>query len=118
MKKVVITSLAVLLVSPLVAGAQQLDQLTNLVESIRGIVDILIPLVFALAILFFFWGLAQFILAAGDESAASAGKSKMIWGIVAIAVMASIWGLVFFLQDNLGVQQYGAPSVDPLIPKP
>ena len=117
MKKAVIISVA-LLASPLLVGAQQLDELTGLVVAVRGIVDILIPLVFALAILFFFWGLAQFILAAGDESAASAGKSKMIWGIVAIAVMASIWGLVFFLQDNLGVEQFGAPPVNPLIPQP
>jgi hypothetical protein len=67
--------------------------------------------------LFFFWGLAQYILNSGDPTAQAEGRNKMIWGIVALFVMAAIWGLVKFLGDNLGITQQGAPAVGPLIPR-
>ncbi|PIR38243.1 MAG: hypothetical protein COV34_01350 [Candidatus Zambryskibacteria bacterium CG10_big_fil_rev_8_21_14_0_10_42_12] len=110
MKKAVITSL-MLGAMPFIASAQ-LENIEDIVVSIGDIIDLLVPIVFALAILYFFWGLAQFILASGDETARAEGRQKMIWGIVAIAVMASIWGLVFFLQDAVGVSRVDAPSID------
>lgn len=116
MKKAVITSLLVAGL-PFIANAQELGNIRDIVLALRSIIDILIPLVFALAILYFFWGLAQFILAAGDEAAASSGRSKMIWGVVAIAVMASVWGLVYFLQDAFEIRREGAIDVDVLIPR-
>lgn len=116
MKKAVITSLLVAGL-PFIANAQELGNIRDIVLALRNIIDILIPLVFALAILYFFWGLAQFILAAGDESAAASGRSKMIWGVVAIAVMASVWGLVYFLQDAFEIRREGAIDVDVLIPR-
>ena len=58
---------------------------------------------FALALLFFLWGLAKYIFAAGNEEAKESGKRIMIWGIIALFIMASVWGIVAFLQDLFGV---------------
>ena len=41
----------------------------------------------------------------------------MIWGVVILFVMASVWGLVHFLGAALGVEQTSAPAVKPLIPR-
>ncbi len=60
-----------------------------------------IPIVAGLALLFFFWGLAKFILKADDETAREEGKQVMKWGIVALFVMVSVWGIVAFLQEDL-----------------
>jgi undecaprenyl pyrophosphate phosphatase UppP len=88
--------------SPVIASAQ-LGNVTNLIESVRNIIDILIPLVAALALLYFFWGLAQFILNSGSDDAKTEAKNKMIWGIVALFVMVSVWGLVRWLGEAIGV---------------
>ncbi len=90
---------------------------TNIVTPIGRIINLLIPIVFALALLYFFWGLAQYILASGDPTAQESGRNKMIWGIVALFVMASVWGLVRFLGTAIGVNQDAAPSVNPIIPR-
>jgi hypothetical protein len=58
-----------------------------------------------LAILFFFYGLALYILKAGDPEAAAEGKSIMIWGILALFVMTSIYGIIGFLQRSSGTDQ-------------
>ena len=101
MKKVIIGAA---LFAPAFAFAQQLSNVTSLIQSVRNIVDILIPLVAALALLYFFWGLAKFILASGDEEARANGKHIMIWGIVALFVIVSVWGLVRYIGDAIGVQ--------------
>ena len=57
-------------------------------------VQTLTVLAVALALLFFFWGLAQFILKSGDAASHEEGKNKMVWGVIALFVMVSIWGIV------------------------
>lgn len=81
----------------------KLGNVESFVKDIGDIIDVAIPIVFALALLFFLWGLAKYIFAAGNEEAKDAGKRIMIWGIIALFVMASVWGIVAFLQDVFGV---------------
>lgn len=99
---------------PLVSFAQ-LGNLSNLVTSIGGIVNQIIPILFALALLGFFYGLVMYIF--GKEDNKEQAKKTMIWGIVALFVMASVWGLVAWLGTAVGVDQDTAPTVDPLIPR-
>lgn len=73
-----------------------------------------IPIVMSLAVLAFFWGLAKFILNAGSEEARDEGKNVMKWGIVALFVLVSVWGIVAFISnDILGF----TPSGYPLLPE-
>ena len=74
-----------------------------------------IPIVFALAIIYFFWGIVQYIRGAGDPAKASEGKSIMIYGVIAIAVMVSLYGLVTWLQDTLGINTT-ATIILPIVP--
>jgi len=61
----------------------------------------IIPLIFALAIAAFVWGVVNFFIIGADEEAKrSQGKQFMIWGIIALAVMLSVWGLVKILGDT------------------
>jgi hypothetical protein len=103
---------ASVVVAPVLAsaatGEANLTFFSTLATQVGGIVGILITI--AAAILFFFWGLAKFILSAGDEEAKDAGKRIMIWGILAIAVMASIWGIVAWLQSATGVDGTVGPA--------
>jgi hypothetical protein len=77
-------------------------------------VNLLIPIVFAVALLVFFWGLVMYIFGKEDDKAQA--KKTMIWGVVALFVMASVWGLVAFIGSAVGVGQDAGPSVSPLIP--
>ena len=99
MKKIL--AIGVLLFAPLSASAQQLGNLGNLVEQLGRIIDKLIPIVFSIALLVFFWGLAKYILAAGSEEAKDQGRRIMIGGIIALFVMASIWGIITWIGNAL-----------------
>jgi hypothetical protein len=68
-------------------------------------VAFLIPLLISIALLVFIWGMATFIYASGNEDAIEGGKRKMIWGILALFTIVSVWGLVALLVEITGVQQ-------------
>ncbi len=87
------------------AAAADLTYLQELVNDLGGIISALIPVAVALGILFFIWGLVQFIFASGDENAKDEGKRRMIWGVVALFAIVSVWGLVALLNQLTGVGQ-------------
>ncbi len=78
---------------------------TSSISQIGNIITMLLPITVAAALLFFFYGLAKFVLAAGDDDAREEGKKVMIWGVVALFVMVSVWGLVEFLGSILNIRQ-------------
>lgn len=66
--------------------------------------NIFVPLAFALCLLYFFWGVAKYIRSgAGGEKAAEEGKNVMVWGLVGLFVAFSIWGIISFIQSELGI---------------
>jgi len=76
----------------------------------------IIPLIFAVAIVMFIWGVVQFFILNSDEEAKRAqGKQFMIWGVIALAVMLSVWGLVAILGTTFGLNKAGSilPGVHP-----
>ncbi len=97
MKKILAILFALLLPSLVLAQA---GTISGLIKSIVDILGLLVPLIFALALLYFFWGLGQFILNAGSEDGREKGKHVMLWGVIALFVMVSIWGIVGILDDT------------------
>ena len=63
----------------------------------------IIPLLFMLALAVFIWGMVKFIMAS-QSAEKEDGKQFMLWGVVALAVMFSVWGLVNILQNTFQVK--------------
>jgi hypothetical protein len=62
------------------------------------LIDVLIPVLIAVALFLFLWGLVAFISKSGDEAAIASGKRKMFWGIITLFVMVAVWGIVTIVQ--------------------
>ena len=114
MKKVIFTLVSF---APALALAQTTDLsgLSTFVRNIGNVVNVIIPVIFAIAIVYFFWGLVQFLRSAGDPKTHADGKAHMIYAVIAIAVMVSIYGLVAWLQSTFGITSTAAPIL-PIIP--
>lgn len=104
MKKYTNTLYTFLLIAVLIPQVSfaAFDKIKGLLRDFKSILDLVIPIVFALAIIFFFWGLAQFIRSVSDKTIAE-GKNKMIWGIIALFVMVSITGIIKYIGDSVGI---------------
>lgn len=74
----------------------------------------IIPLIFAIAGIMFIWGVVNFFIINADEEAKRAqGKQFMIWGIIALAVMMSVWSLVGIFGATFGLDTSVLPKVCP-----
>jgi hypothetical protein len=90
----------------------------------KALINPVIAIIAGLAVVYFFWGIAQFVLHAGDQKTHEAGKNRMIWGIVALFVMFSIWGIINWIgavvgispnetQSTTGSQNNGLDNINP-----
>jgi len=94
---------AVMTMMPAVALAQG-GNLLGLLGLIEQIVSRAIPILVGLALIYFIWGLIRYVIG-GSEEERENGKKMMWWGIVALFVIVSIWGIVAYIANILGVTQ-------------
>lgn len=66
--------------------------------------DSVIKLIFALAIFFFIWNVFKLITEAGNSDEVAKFKSKIVWGLVAIAAMVSMYGLINLITRSTGLE--------------
>lgn len=69
-----------------------------------------IPLIATLAIAMFMWGVVQYVINSDEEAKKAKGKQFMIWGIIGLAVMVGVWGLVKILGSTFGIE-YAIPQL-------
>ncbi len=112
MKKAIVFSSLSLLVFAGVADAQTLNEAAN---NIQKIINTLTTAAYLLAFLAFFWGLARYLFAGGDDAKKGAVKT-MIMSVVVIFIMTSIWGIVKVLQGTLGIKDNQAQDIEINLP--
>jgi uncharacterized membrane protein YidH (DUF202 family) len=89
-------------------------KLSNLLEYVTCMINkSVIPLIFAIAVALFVWGIVQYVLNTDNEEKRKKGKQFMIWGVIALTVMVSVWGLVKIVGGTFGVKTNVLPQVTP-----
>jgi hypothetical protein len=107
-KKLAILSGSVLGFAPFVALAQVtavrpgkdvciLGTLGGWICKIGELVNAVVPLLIALAVVYFIWGVITYVIAS-DEEAKEAGRNRIIFGIIGLTVIVAMWGIVGVLK--------------------
>ena len=87
---------------PYFARAQGQD-FKSIVGTITGFFLDLLPVLATLALLVFFWGLAEYVFQSGDQEAADAGRERIAAGIIGLFSIAALWGLVQILGNTFSI---------------
>ncbi len=104
MKKISVTlGSAALALTPVLALAQ-FGQINTFIGNISTFINsTLIPLVFAIALLMFLWGVFKYFILGGDDSGSQEqGRQLMLYAVVGFVVMVSIFGIVNLIAGGLG----------------
>ncbi len=96
---------------PMVAFAQTPSNLTSLISWAGDILNRIIPVLIAAALVVFFWGLVQYIY-----KHKGGGKDVMIAGLLGLFIMTSVWGIIRLAQNTFGVNN-SAPVSVPQVPQ-
>lgn len=83
--------------------------LKDIVNILLDLINPLLLLLAGLSLLIFFKGLVTFIFNSGDVKANAEGKQLMKWGIIALFVMLSFWGIIAFFSESFGFGGVGFP---------
>lgn len=112
-----IFTLSVLFI-PFFVGAQG-EEYTDFMNRIQGILSSLIPIIIAIGVITFFYGLIKFIRSVDQPEQREEGRRIIVYGIIAIFVMISMWGLVnvvvgtvFDDPDDLLIEVNDVPQAD------
>ncbi|MFA6503068.1 MAG: hypothetical protein WCT45_02330 [Candidatus Paceibacterota bacterium] len=78
--------------------------------------DVIVPVLFALAFLYFIWGVYKyFILGAADSEERTKGKDFVLWAVVGFAVIFSVWGLVNIVTSTFNLTSGGTAPAYPTL---
>ena len=105
---------------PTLAFAQvdtSISSFDDILLFVSRIINSLIPIIISLAVLVFIWGVFRYVVSPNEEDKAR-GKQVMIWGIVGIFVMVSVWGLVNIIEATLGLDSDRYRGNFPEVPEP
>ena len=69
----------------------------------NGIIATITKLAFGFAVVFFLWGVFVFVMNADEEKKREEGKKRILWGLIAIFVMVSVWGLLAAVENSINL---------------
>lgn len=79
------------------------------VNSISDIINAIIPLLIGVALVVFLYGVVMYVVRSGAEDKGKA-INYIIYGIIGLFVMVSVWGLVNLVQDTLEIGEGSVPD--------
>lgn len=67
------------------------------------IINPLIIFLFALALVYFFYGVFEFIVNQNNDEKKTKGKSHMLWGVIGLTIMMGVWAILGIILNTLGI---------------
>jgi len=95
------------------AGCEALTGVGKLICQINQILNSIIPVLVALGVVFFIWGVVQYVIADGEE-AKKKGKDRMVYGVIGFAVIVGLWGLVNIIVKTFSLGSAVPPALSAL----
>ena len=80
----------------------------HLICTIQQILHSILPVIILIGVVYFVWGVVQYVIAGGEEAKAK-GRDHIIYGIIGLAIIFSLMGLVNLVVSTLG---FGATSLN------
>lgn len=115
-KKLVVLSGIAMGFAPLLAFAQlntggnptrctggAITTIQGLMCKVGELLGAVLPILIALGVVFFVYGVITYVISS-DEEAKKAGRDRIIYGIIGLAVIIGLWGLVNIVTNTFGLE--------------
>ncbi len=74
----------------------------ELVDVFTGIIDLLIPLIFAVTLVVVIWKVIDvWVIHTGDETKVKEGKQIVLVAVIGLVIMSGIWGIISILKTSI-----------------
>jgi phosphotransferase system glucose/maltose/N-acetylglucosamine-specific IIC component len=91
-------------------------QTLKIINAIKSnIVIPLIYLMFAIALVYFFWGGVEYIISLNNPTKKKEGQDHLFWGVIGLVIMISVFGITTFIfntvTDNNNIKGIGGGDI-------
>ena len=84
----------------------------GLVRQLAKIFNVIVPFLIGLAVFLIIYGILRHIASADDEEKRTEARNFILWGIVGVFIMVSVWGLVNILIKTFNLDNSNAVVTD------
>src|SRR3989344_7728180 len=77
--------------NPTVCTGGQVTTFQGMLCKVSELLNAVLPVIIALGIVYFVWGVVTYVIAS-DEEAKKTGRNRIIYGIIGLAIIISVWG--------------------------
>lgn len=81
-----------------------MDLDTLITKIAENIINPTLLLLFALALVYFLWGVLKYIREADKAASREEGASHMLWGVVGMAIMIGAYTLIKIVVGTFGIE--------------
>ncbi len=74
--------------------------IAGFLAKVQGIVSSVVPFIIGLAVFVVIWGILTYITQASNEEKREEAKKYILWGVVGVFMMLSVWGFVNILLNT------------------
>ncbi len=92
-----------------------LGTIQGIICKLGDILNTIVPILIALGVVYFVWGVITYVISS-DEEAKTAGRNRMIFGIIGLVVIVGMWGLVRVVTNTFGIGRNPENIVFPSTP--
>lgn len=83
-------------------------------KAVVAIVNPMIQVIFAVALVIFIYGIFEFVRGADNPEVRNKGQQHIIYGLIGLFIMISVFTIEGILLNTLGVSPSDAPKILPL----
>jgi len=95
--------------SPVFAFAQQLNDINTVAQKATNIGNLIVQLAISLAVIWIIVGVVKYLIIGSGDDRKAAGMN-ILYGVIGLFVILSIWGLVFLLTNTFQFGRNTAPT--------
>lgn len=100
---IILSNIYFLLPKFILAQQTGTSRLYEMLQTFQWLLGRVVPIIFGLSVVYFFWGTANFILNSNNEKTRRENINKMVFGVVALFVFVSIYGILRVLQSLINL---------------
>ena len=89
--------------------------LNDIETAALNLLNAVVPMLIAVAVVFFLWSVLKYINSGDNAEVRAQARALMIYGVIAIFVMVSIWGFVGLLRDTFNLNDSVPVDFDTII---
>jgi putative Mn2+ efflux pump MntP len=93
--------IVLIIVLCMVPGAVSAVTFSDFMGTFDNVIAGAVPIILSLAVITMFWGIAKYMRSAENSEERAKGRQFIVYAILALFVMFSLWGLVNVIVDSI-----------------